>query len=58
MAWLTPSETYCLLIDSAAHHLDLRGGDPLDPLAVVEAREYETQIIFAWLKAREAAGGR
>jgi len=45
-----PPQLYCLLIDDAAHHLDLRGTDPLhDPVAVLKAREYESEIIGYWI---------
>jgi len=40
----------CLLIDDAAHHLDLRGSDPKnDPPAVVIARLVESNIITKWV---------
>lgn len=43
-------DTHCIFIDQAAHHLDLRGSDERDPVAVVKAREQEKEIIIGWLK--------
>jgi len=38
-----------ILIEEAAHHLDLRSSNPNDPQAVVKARELERKIIADWL---------
>jgi hypothetical protein len=50
------SEVYCLFIDQAAHHLDLRGTDPADPVAVTKAREEEKKIILGWLSSGQLKG--
>jgi len=43
-------EIYCIMIEDAAHHLDLRGTDPVnDPKSVTEARSYESSIITKWV---------
>lgn len=43
-----------LLIDGAAHHLDLRSPNPKDPPAVVAAREAELFFLKKWISsARE-----
>lgn len=39
-----------ILIEDAAHHLDLRGTTPSDPPAVLRAREQEKAIISDWLQ--------
>jgi lysosomal Pro-X carboxypeptidase len=44
-----PSQ-HIILIDKAAHHLDLRGADPADPESVRLARQQEHQIILSWLR--------
>jgi lysosomal Pro-X carboxypeptidase len=45
-----PPQLFCILIDEAAHHLDLRGTDPIhDPASVLIARQYEAQIIGNWI---------
>jgi len=45
-----PPGLHCFLIDDAAHHLDLRGTDPVhDPAAVLWARDIESQIIGDWI---------
>eukprot|EP00005_Dracoamoeba_jomungandri_P006421 CAMPEP_0174260868 /NCGR_PEP_ID=MMETSP0439-20130205/10800_1 /TAXON_ID=0 /ORGANISM="Stereomyxa ramosa, Strain Chinc5" /LENGTH=516 /DNA_ID=CAMNT_0015345219 /DNA_START=36 /DNA_END=1586 /DNA_ORIENTATION=+ len=43
-------DMYCPLIPNAAHHLDLRGTDPVnDPPEVTLARQKEAQVILDWL---------
>jgi len=37
-------------IAGAAHHLDLRGSDPLDPKSVTDARVWEQNVISGWLQ--------
>jgi lysosomal Pro-X carboxypeptidase len=45
-----PPQLNCILIDDAAHHLDLRGSDPInDPPAVIVARKQEANIIQGWI---------
>jgi len=45
-----PIDLYCFLIDESAHHLDLRGTDPLhDPVSVLKVRQYESEIIGGWI---------
>jgi len=44
-------DMFCFLIDQAAHHLDLRGTDPVnDPPAVTAARVTEKAIITKWVQ--------
>lgn len=38
-----------LQMEGAAHHLDLRGSDPADPVSVVATRQLEEEIILGWL---------
>lgn len=38
-----------VVIPNAAHHLDLRGANPLDPPSVVAAREIEKKMIRKWI---------
>ena len=45
------SETLvAIVIEEAAHHLDLRSSNPGDPNSVIQAREQEKQIIKNWIK--------
>ena len=37
-------------IKGAAHHMDLRGPNKLDPESVRKAREYEREVIRKWLR--------
>jgi len=39
-----------IVIPGAAHHLDLRGSNPEDPLSVTLARQQETALIRNWLQ--------
>jgi hypothetical protein len=39
-----------LLIQEAAHHLDLRSTNPLDPQAVTTARQIELQAMEEWIE--------
>jgi len=39
-----------LYIEGGAHHLDLRLPTPLDPPALIAARNVEREHIFAWIK--------
>lgn len=43
-------DQHVILIELAAHHLDLRGADEADPDAVRLARQQERLIIERWLK--------
>ncbi|XP_006823122.1 dipeptidyl peptidase 2-like, partial [Saccoglossus kowalevskii] len=39
-----------VLIDGGAHHLDLRGANPLDPQSVLNARQEEVKYIQKWIE--------
>jgi len=39
-----------IMIENAAHHLDLRSSNPLDTEAVIEARKQEKAIVKSWLQ--------
>lgn len=41
--------TTVIIIAQAAHHLDLRTPNPLDPQPVIDARTLETSIIQGWI---------
>ena len=41
-----------LLIDGAAHHLDLRSSNPKDPPAVVAARKKELALLQEWISSK------
>merc|ERR1712117_382357 len=41
---------YTILIEDAAHHLDLRSSNSADPDSVKEARAAEFMIVESWLK--------
>lgn len=41
---------YTIIIPDAAHHLDLRGSNKLDPNVVVVARQHIRNIIKKWLR--------
>lgn len=38
-----------ILIPNGAHHLDLRGSNPADPVDVIAARQTEKVIIQQWI---------
>ncbi|PVD22562.1 hypothetical protein C0Q70_18379 [Pomacea canaliculata] len=38
-----------VLVKGGAHHLDLRGNNPLDPAGVIAARELEREYIYLWI---------
>jgi len=38
-----------IVIEDAAHHLDLRGANPADPQTVVDARNFEKKYIQLWI---------
>ncbi|XP_071449372.1 lysosomal Pro-X carboxypeptidase [Hetaerina americana] len=39
-----------ILITEGAHHLDLRGSNPLDPMSVIQARKIYVNVISKWIK--------
>jgi len=43
------SDVIAVQMKSAAHHLDLRGSDPSDPVDVTNTRMQEATIINGWL---------
>ena len=43
-------DIHALLIESGAHHLDLRGANEEDPEDVIEIRKQEVDIIRKWLE--------
>lgn len=48
------SETLvALMIEGAAHHLDLRASNPSDPISVVSARSYEIMLLKSWISAKK-----
>ena len=50
----TPNQTetgvVTVILPSGAHHLDLFFSNPADPPDVVKARQFELQMIAAWIK--------
>lgn len=48
------SDVHHIIMEGAAHHLDLRGPHPDDPPAVTAARALELDVILRWL-AEEAS---
>lgn len=51
------SSLVAILIDDAAHHLDLRFSDPRDPPSVVAARRQESALLAGWLSAHYEQNG-
>jgi lysosomal Pro-X carboxypeptidase len=45
-----------VLIENAAHHLDLMFSNPLDPVSVKQAREIELQNIQKWITEKPITG--
>lgn len=39
-----------IIIPEGAHHLDLRGSNPADPVSVIQARKQERAYIGKWIK--------
>jgi len=39
-----------IIIPEGAHHLDLRGSNPADPVSVIQARKQERAYIEKWIK--------
>jgi len=39
-----------IIIPEGAHHLDLRGSNPADPVSVIQARKQERDYIEKWIK--------
>ena len=54
---LSPS-VVTLMIDDAAHHLDLFFSHPGDPLSVIEARETERKNMSLWIQQYWAMKGK
>jgi len=46
----TKNGVVAIIIPEGAHHLDLRGSDPADPLSVRQARKQEKTYIQSWIK--------
>ncbi|PSN38937.1 Lysosomal Pro-X carboxypeptidase [Blattella germanica] len=44
------SSTFAVIIPEGAHHLDLRGSNPDDPISVVKARKFHRSCIRSWIK--------
>ena len=44
-------ESIAIYIEKAAHHLDLRLPDPLDPQTVIDARALEKKTMQKWIDA-------
>ena len=42
-------DVIAVLIPEGAHHLDLRGADPMDPDSVIEARHIERKYMKKWI---------
>ncbi|KAJ9587100.1 hypothetical protein L9F63_028326 [Diploptera punctata] len=42
--------TYAIIIPEGAHHLDLRGKNPNDPVSVQKARLFHKNRIRAWIR--------
>jgi hypothetical protein len=42
-------DVVAIIIPEGAHHLDLRGSDPMDPISVVKARQIERKYIKKWI---------
>jgi dipeptidyl-peptidase-2 len=47
-----------LIIAEGAHHLDLRGSNPLDPPSVIWVRASEANYFINWLKEKNLKNGR
>ncbi|XP_055908986.1 lysosomal Pro-X carboxypeptidase [Eupeodes corollae] len=45
----TNDDITIIIIPEGAHHLDLRGAMPEDPISVIEARKREIRIIKSWI---------
>jgi len=41
---------YSIIIPEGAHHLDLRGSNPADPVSVISARKDEKKYIRKWIQ--------
>lgn len=44
-----------VVIPEAAHHLDLRASNPLDPTSVTVARQYYRQVIWDWIRSHKSS---
>ncbi len=51
-------DVVALIIPEGAHHLDLRGSDPMDPPSVKKARKIEMTYISKWIKEAKKHGGK
>jgi len=46
----TEGGVVAIIIPEGAHHLDLRGSNPADPVSVIQARKQERAYIGKWIK--------
>jgi len=46
----SPGGVVAIIIPEGAHHLDLRGSNPSDPVSVIQARKQERAYIDKWIK--------
>jgi len=46
----SPGGVVAIIIPDGAHHLDLRGSNPADPVDVIQARKHERAFIKKWIE--------